>query len=431
MFNRREFLKQSGRLAATTALINVPLGLSASAVKNSAASVRVGLIGCKGMGWNNLKSFMKNPDVSVEALCDIDENILTQRKSELQQQGINVTGYTDHRKLLENKNIDVVIIATPDHWHCLQLLDACAAGKDIYVEKPLANSIGEVTKMVNAVAASKRIVQANQWQRSQAHFKDAVNYLHEGKLGKIVLVKTWMHRSNSVALPPVADEPVPSGVDYDRWLGPAEKRPFNKNRFHYEFRWYWDYAGGLMTDWGVHLLDIALWGMKARLPMSVVSSGGKYVFDDARETPDTQNVLYNYGAFDITWEHTLVGGRGYFNQNHGLAFIGQNGTLILSRRGWEVVPEKDLIAAVPWTPSSDNGLDLHVTNFLDAVRTRDATRLNCPVAAAGLAAEVSHMGNIAFRTGDKINWNDQKRSFDSKKANEFVTARYHNGYKLS
>jgi predicted dehydrogenase len=432
MYKRRDFLKHSGAAVAATALSSIPFVASAFGQRsNQAQTLRVGLIGCRGMGWNNLKSFLKNKDVSVSAICDIDENVIANRMKELGEMGVTAKSYKDYRRLLDDRDVDVVIIATPDHWHCLQLVDACAAGKDVYAEKPLANSITESRVMVQAVEQHNRIVQVNQWQRSQAHFKNAMNYVQGGKLGKIAMVKTWMHRGGSTPLPVVNDDAVPAGVDYKTWLGPAKERPFNKNRFHYEFRWFWDYAGGLMTDWGVHLIDVALWGMKATHPKTIVCSGGKYVFpEDARETPDTQNVLYNYGDFDITWEHTLAGGRGYFNQNHGIAFIGKNGTLVVSRKGWEVIPEKDLIEAVPWQDASDNGLDLHVTNFIEAVRSKDKSKLNCPVTTGALVAEVSHMGNIAYRTGETLHWDSVKNKFAEKGASRMIGSDYHNGYKM-
>lgn len=430
---RRDFLKKAGTILAGTVAVTAPFSAFAATKTGVGAAdkLNIALIGCKGMGWSNLKSFLKNPEVNLAGICDIDENILSQRKKELQDLQIQPQVYTDYRKLLENKDVDAVIIATPDHWHCLQMIEACAAGKDVYVEKPLANSIEESRLMTRAVEKYGRIVQVNQWQRSQDHFNEAVNYIHQGSLGKIVLAKTWMHRGNTQPLPKAAVEPVPEGVHYDMWLGPAPKRPFDRNHFHYDFRWYWDYAGGLMTDWGVHLLDIALWGMKCQRPEAIMSSGGKYTFpDDARETPDTQSVIYRYPGFDITWEHTMSGGRGYFGQNHGIAFIGQKGTLVVSRKGWEVFPEREQIAKVEWKNSSDNGLDKHVVNFINAVRTRDRAALNCPVPTAALCAEVSHMGNIALRAGGSLDWDESKQRFGNKKANRLIAASYNNGWRL-
>jgi predicted dehydrogenase len=436
--NRRAFLKQSGITTLGYGIVAaVPMEMLAMLRRNVSPneSIGVGVIGCRGQGWSNLTSMLKMSEVTCIAICDIDRAVLDQRRSDLEKINIKPEIYTDYRKLLENKDVDVVIIGTPDHWHCLQLIDACAAGKDSFVEKPLANSIYEAQQMVTAVKKYDRIVQVGQWQRSQQHFKDAISFVHSGKLGKISSAKTWMYRGGTAALPVLPDEPVPAGVDYDMWLGPAKKRAFNKNRFHYEFRWYWDYAGGLMTDWGVHLIDIVLMGMKAETPKSIIASGGKYIFpNDARETPDLQTVAYDYGNFQMTWEHNMALGTGLYGMQHGMAFIGENGTLLLSRSGWEVKPDKQRdqpkMEAVTWQPSVDRGLDKHTVNFIEVVKSRKKDLLNCPVEAGARVAINAHMGNIALRRREKISWNSDQNKFTSKKANKLSKPDYHNGWKL-
>ncbi|MES2775875.1 MAG: Gfo/Idh/MocA family oxidoreductase [Bacteroidota bacterium] len=437
-FSRRNFLRN-------TTIATVGAGITASVPMEVLASLRkrispgkkinVGLIGCKGQGWSNLTSMLKLPEVNCVALCDIDDAILEGRKADLEKINIRPTLYKDYRKLLENKDVDAVIIATPDHWHCLQMIEACAAGKDVFTEKPLANSIIEAQLMVKAAKQYNRVVQVAQWQRSQDHFKNAIAFVQSGKLGKITMTKTWMYRNGSTPLTIVPDSVVPAGVDYDKWLGPAEKRTFNKNRFHYEFRWFWDYAGGLMTDWGVHLIDMVLMGMNVDVPVSVVASGGKFVFpDDARETPDTQTVVYDYGNFQMTWEHTLGFGNGNYGLQHGIAFLGENGTLVLNRSGWDVRPEKNKevpkMEAVAWQPRTDVGLDKHTANFISVVQSRKLEDLNCPIEAGAKVAINAHMGNIAQRTGEKIFWDKEKNKFTSSKANALLVSPYKNGYKL-
>lgn len=436
--NRRSFIRHTSVAAlGSGVLAAVPMDLLASVRKNTPASdrINVALIGCRGMGWTNLTAMLRQPGVQCTALCDIDSNVLNQRKAELEKLGSKPTLYTDHRRVLESKDVDAVIIATPDHWHCIQMVDACAAGKDVYVEKPIANSIREAEVMVAAVKKYNRVVQVNQWQRSQQHFQNAVDYVHSGKLGKITMTKAWMFRANTDPLPVLPNEPVPAGVDYDRWLGPAQKRPFNKNRFHFDFRWFWDYAGGIMTDWGVHLIDIVLMGMKAEAPKSVVAIGGKQLFPtDARETPDTQSVIYDYGDFIMSWEHSMASGSGNFGLGHGIAFFGEKGTLVLNRQGWEVKPYSDKneakIDTVSWQPRKDNGPEKHTANFIEVVRSRDTSKLNCPIEAGARAAINSHMGNIAQRTGKKISWDADKNSFTSSRANKLLSPEYHNGWKL-
>jgi predicted dehydrogenase len=289
--------------------------------------------------------------------------------------------------------------------------------------------------MVAAAKRYDRIVQVNQWQRSQEHFQNAIRFVHSGKLGRITSARAWMFRGGTTALPVVPNEPAPADVDYKMWLGPARERPFNKNRFHYEFRWFWDYAGGLMTDWGVHLIDMVLMGMNVSVPVSIVASGGKYVFpDDARETPDVFTAVYDYGKFQMTWEHNMATGVGNYGLQHGIAFVGENGTMLLNRSGWEVRPDKikdqPKMETIAWQPSTDRGLDKHTVNFIEAVKSRKKDHLNCPIEAGARVAINAHMGNIALRTGEKINWNDTRNDFNEKKASALVKPEYHNGWKL-
>lgn len=393
--------------------------------------VRIGLIGVNGMGWSNLNSMLKNQGVQCTALCDVDSRILKKRAGELGERNIKPTLYADHRELLKDPNVDAVIIGTPDHWHCLQLADACAAGKDVYVEKPLGNSIVECNAMVAAAQQYGRAVQVGQWQRSQQHFRDAMDFVHSGKLGKIRLVKAWAYQGWMKSIPVKPDSEAPEGVDYTRWLGPAELRPFNPNRFHFEFRWFWDYAGGLMTDWGVHMLDFALIGMKATTPKAIMASGGKFAYpDDAAETPDTLTTVYEFDDFSVQWEHANGIDGGPYGRNHGVAFIGNNGTLVLNRQGWEVIPEEDRMEAVPFQKSVDNGLDKHTANFIDVVRSRNLDQLNAPITAGAHIAIFSQMGNIAYRVGEKIYWDAAAGKFTSDAANNLLAADYHNGYRI-
>ncbi len=394
-------------------------------------TIGVGLIGANGMGWANLNSILKVPGVRCVALCDVDTNVLNKRAGELKARGIEPTLYGKHEDLLANPEVDVVIVGTPDHWHCLQLVDACAAGKDVYVEKPLGNSIAECRAMVAAAAKYGRAVQVGQWQRSQQHFRDAIDFVHSGKLGKIRLVKAWAYQGWMKSIPVKPDSPVPEGVDYTRWLGPAETRPFNPNRFHFEFRWFWDYAGGLMTDWGVHMLDFALVGMKATTPKSIMATGGKFAYpDDAAETPDTLTTVYEFDDFTVQWEHANGIDGGPYGRNHGVAFIGNFGTLVLDRGGWEVIPEGDRMEAVPLQKSQDNGLDKHTANFIDVVRSRRLEDLHAPITAGAHIAIFSQMGNIAYRTGEKVYWDARKERFTNKAANRLLAAEYHNGYRI-
>ncbi len=397
--------------------------------------IRVGLIGCKGMGFTDLTQFVGQPEVEAVALCDVDKNVLDQRANDLFKiSGEKADLYGDYRKLLDRKDIDAVIIGTPDHWHCLQMVDAVESGKDVYCEKPLANTIQECDIMINAARKTKRVVQVGQWQRSGPHWRDAVEFVKSGKLGNIRTVKTWAYQGWMMPVPVLPDEAVPAGVDYDFWLGPTPKRPFNRNRFHYNFRWFWDYAGGLMTDWGVHIIDYGLYGMGDPTPKSVMASGGKMAYpDDASETPDTLQAIFEFDNHTMLWEHATGIDGGPYKRNHGVAYIGNNGTLVVDRAGWEIYPEKDggsyKMEAIPYQQGPGNDLKVHVRNFLDCMKSRE--KPNADIEIAANTAKVAHMGNVAYKTGQKIYWDKNKNQFvGNDKANELTKAAYRGPWKI-
>ncbi len=422
---RKDFLRNTGILTASVLFANTPV------FGRESGTVRVGLVGVNGMGWSNLNAILKVPGVQCTALCDVDENILSNRVEELKKRNITVKTYIDYKDLLRADDVDVVIIATPDHWHCLQMVDAVAAGKDVYVEKPIGNSIRECEVMVAAAKKYKRVVQVGQWQRSQQHFRDAMDFVHGGKLGKIRLVKAWAYQGWMKSIPVLADAAVPAGVHYDKWLGPAPKRSFNPNRFHFNFRWYWDYAGGLMTDWGVHMLDYALIGMNVSDPVSVMAAGGKFAYpDDAAETPDSLTTVYEFDGFNVQWEQATGIDLGPYQKTHGVAFIGNNGTLVVNREGWEVIPEKGRMEAVVFQSSKDNGLDKHMINFIEAVRNKSSEGLHAPIEAGAHIAIFSQMGNIAYRSKKKLYWDKNKRTFNDKDADRYLAKIYQNGYSM-
>lgn len=422
---RKDFIRNTGILTAATLFANT------NAFGFQTQTVRVGLIGVNGMGWSNLNAILKVPGVQCTALCDVDENVLNKRVEELKKRNITVKTYIEYKELLKANDVDVVIVATPDHWHCLHMVDAVAAGKDVYVEKPIGNSIRECELMVAAAKKYKRVVQVGQWQRSQQHFRDAMAFVHGGKLGKIRLVKAWAYQGWMKSIPVLADAPVPAGVHYDKWLGPAPKRAFNANRFHFNFRWYWDYAGGLMTDWGVHMLDYALIGMKVADPVSIMAAGGKFAYpDDAAETPDSLTTVYEFDGFNVQWEQATGIDLGPYQKTHGVAFIGNNGTLVVNREGWEVIPEKGRMEAVAFQPSKDNGLDKHMVNFIEAVRNKSSEALHAPIEAGAHIAIFAQMGNIAYRSKKKLFWDKNKRTFNDKDADRYLAKSYQNGYSM-
>ncbi len=431
---RRTFIKSSSSALAGLGLATVlPLEALANAKRFVSANdkINVAAIGINGMGWSDVRSLMKIPEVNVVALCDVDDNVLNFRKFELAKAGIQTKTFGDYRKMLESKDIDVVVIGTPDHWHCLQMTDACSAGKDVYVEKPIGNSIQECQVMVAAQQKYNRAVQVGQWQRSMPHFVDALNFIKSGKLGKIRTVKAWAYQGWMTNIESKPDGIAPAGVNYDMWLGPATKRPFNANRFHFNFRWFWDYAGGLMTDWGVHLIDYALLGMDAKFPKSAVALGGKYAYPEgAHETPDTLATVYEFDGYNMIWEHAQSISNGNYGRDHGISYIGNNGTLVLDRGGWEVIPDEKRMEAIPIQRPKENGLDLHTRNFIKVVQTRKLNELTCPIQAGAHVATVCQMGNISYKTGTKVSWDSSAQKFKEAAANNLIQASYHNGYKV-
>jgi predicted dehydrogenase len=441
---RRNFIHKAGAaMAGSMFLPAIHTGAFGGFSAND--KINIGVIGCNGMGWSNTSSLLKMADVDLIGICDVDNNVIQKRLADHAKLRTNTPKtFTDYREMLNDKNIDAVVIGTPDHWHCKMMVDAVKTGKHVYVEKPVANTIAECNLMIAAQEKTGKIVQAGQWQRSGPHYKKAIEIVRSGVLGKIRLVKVWAYQGWMKPVPVVADSPAPAGVDYKFWLGPVQTRPFNSNRFHFNFRWFWDYAGGLMTDWGVHEIDIALYAMQATAPISVVASGGKLAYpDDASETPDTLQALFQYENFNMLWEHATGIDNGPYNRREGIAFIGNNGTLVVDRGGYEVIAERQADGYSNWgdakmesieaykKPNELNYLDLATQNFIEAVKKNDQSLLNTPIRSGSVAAINAQMGNIAYRTGSKVFWDKAKGNFkDNAAANKFIKPVYRNGWEV-
>ena len=376
------------------------------------------------------------------ALCDVDDT-QSARVKELVGRDFSQTPELvtrDLRRVLDRRDIDAVIVATPDHWHALATVMACEAGKDVYVEKLLSLTIGEGRVMVDVARKHNRVVQMGTQQRSAPHYADAVDYVKSGALGTIRLVKTWAYQDWMGNIPVKPDGPPPSTVNYDLWLGPAPLRPFNPNRFHFNFRWYYDYSGGLMTDWGAHMIDIANWAMGVKAPRAAVSVGGKFGFpDDAEETPDTQQALWEFDGYSMIWEQATAVGQGPYMRDHGVAFHGNNGVLVVDRGGWEVYPETESkngkksyrYAGEPRRGSG--GVDyhqLHVKNFLECVDSRQRPRSDVEIGHNSMIS--CHLGNIAFRSKRRVQWDvDAEKVVGDPEAQALVTKAYRPPWKLA
>jgi len=419
---RREFLKRAGGAAVGAALSTSALasaGAQPAEPVPANEKIVLGLIGCGGMGNHNLGIFTANPDVEIAALCDVDQSHLDQTMARLQGKP---TPYRDFRALLERKDIDAVIVATPDHWHALVMTLACEAGKDVYVEKPVATTIREGRAMVKAARRYGRVVQVGTQQRSDAHFRRAVEIVRSGAIGAVSLCRTWNCANESgegIGNPPDGDPP--PELDYDMWLGPAPKRPYNPNRCHYRFRYFWDYAGGKITDWGTHLIDIVQWAMEVEAPLAVAASGGKYVVTDNRETPDTMEAVYDYPGFTMVYSLRLGNGRSPEGHNYGMEFYGTRGTLFVDRGGFEVFPEGAATEPVKSGGSQQN--QPHVREFLDCIRTR--SRPVSDIRVAHRSTSAPHLGNIALHVGRKIYWDaDRECIVDDDEANRLLGRAY-------
>ena len=431
--NRRSFIKKTAVAAAAVSV--APAVFSACA--SPGEKVNVGLVGCRSQGFADLKSFLrKDNNVECVALCDVDQHILEDRAAEVEKMTQKKPiMYSDFRKLIDNPDIDAVIIGTPDHWHAYIMMAALEAGKHVYVEKPMGHSIEECNAMVAmAEKHPKLAVQVGMWQRSSKHWFEASDIVKSGKLGHVHLVKAWIYKGYDTPYPVMPDTEAPDYVDYDMWLGPAPKRPFNLNRFHYNFRWWYDYAGGAMTDWGVHLLDFALYGMDAGNPQTISPGGGIFYHQPgAIETPDIQQALYGYPDKTIIWECGLNPGIGPYLRGHGVAFIGEKGTLVVDRGGYEVIPDRSNEKKGPFFDSIKqknygDGLNEHVENFLKCIR--EGGTPNASVQIGAKVAIVAEMGNIAYRTKKVIHWDDTSKKFEEPDADQLRMVSHRSPWQL-
>ena len=393
-------------------------------------TINVALIGCRGMGWADLCAMLQNPGVQLVALCDVDQAVLDARTADAEKNwGRRPDQYRDYRRLLERKDVDAVIIGTPDHWHCLIMTDACAAGKDVYVEKPAANSIGECDAMVRAQQHYGRIVQVGQQKHSAEHWRQLHEFIASGKLGHIGRVRIWANFTYVVLTNPTPDAEPPATLDYDMWLGPAPRRPYSLTR-NQSWRCFWDYGGGLMTDMGPHLLDMALWHMNVtEMPRRVSAVGGNFANPDNKaETFDTLDVLYELPDFNIEWSNTAIS-TGPYGSINGLEFKGENGMLVTNYDWWEVIPQSGRMEPmkVMATPGEHVA---HTGNFLDCVRSRRADLLACPITHGAFCAKYAHLGNIAARTGLSLCYDDQKHTFHNKAADRLLTKPYRKPWKM-
>lgn len=388
--SRRDFLGNSARQAAGVAVGVFGLGASASA----ADVINVGIIGLGPQGRELAGILAGMPGTRIAAICDVDAGALAVAQEELAISGSRPIAVTAHESLCERKDVDAVVIAAPEHWQARLAVDACRAGKDIYLEQPVAHSVAEGEILSRVAADAGVIVQTGLPQRSGAHFQSAVELLRRGEIGRIHLAKAWaVHRRRSIGRS--APSPPPAGVDYERWLGPAPEREFQANRFHQHWPWFWDFGSGELGQWGVQLLDVVRWGMNLDLPTRIAATGSNNAFRDDRETPDTMTVQFEFPGIDVVWEHRQWSNRGIEGRTAAAAFYGERGTLVVDRSGWKVYDGREGLYA-----DSSEIRAPHLRNWLNAIRTR--TVPTAPLEIGRKSMAMCHLGNIAWRLGREI-----------------------------
>ena len=425
MPTRRQFLSET-----TAAGLGLTASLGALAGRAAAANDKIGVacVGVRGQGGSLLRTFAAQKDVAITHICDIDESVRQKAGHEIKEKtGQQPKLVNDYRTILNDKAVDVLVLGTPDHWHALPTVHGCMAGKDVYVEKPDGHNIREGQAMVAAARKFDRIVQMGTQARSAPDLFEAVKLVQGGALGKVLFGKAW-ESDYQRPVPPVPDAQPPSGVDYDLWLGAAPQRPFNRNRFHGSWRWFFDYGTGDLGNDGVHRMDFCRWVMGlTELPQTVACSGGKFYFKDAQEWPDTMMVTYDYPGKILTYEMRIWSKPRFHEITEGAAVYGDEGWMLISNSGWKAFDAKGKLMK---EAGGRNPLGLHVRNFLDAVRSRKRDALNQEIAQGHVSSVMCHAGNIAWRTGKKLKLDAKTESFDDAAANKLLGRAARKGFEM-
>ncbi|MGD1101653.1 MAG: Gfo/Idh/MocA family oxidoreductase [Terriglobia bacterium] len=443
------------RAAFTSAGVSLSMaGFSTTNVLGANDRIRLGVIGTGRQGVDDMKNFMHH-GVEVAAVCDVYQPNL---EKGLAAAGGKAKSFKDFRNVLDDKEIDVVLVATPDHWHPLPEVEACKAGKDVYVEKPICVAVEEGQKMVAAARKYNRVVQVGLWQRSNLHFQKAVELVQSGVLGKVSFVRTWNYgNSYPDGQGTYPDSDPPAGLDWDFWLGPAPKVPYNFQRFGVgdrwsTFRYFYDYANGWPGDWGVHLMDIVQWAMQTDGPTGITAIGSKHYIKDNTETPDTLQITWEYPKFVATYESRLCNGNSMYKHGYGIEFHGTDATMFLDRSGFEVFPEpvtqgdyremhrsaagkgeQEELGKAPVMKMEkvDDGLREHVGNLLECMRTRKPPQTD--IEYGHRSSSCCLLGNVALRTKEHLEWDvaNQKLLKGSAAAQKLLGREYRAPWKLA
>lgn len=436
LFSRREFLNRSAILAAASAAAGTALGqqpVTANRVGNGRQDkLRVAVVGVRGRGMSHVSGFANKNNCEITTVCDCDEAVIGSAMRGVEKaQGKAPKFEKDIRKVIENKDIDIVAIATPNHWHALMAVWAMQNGKDVYCEKPASHNVREGAIMTAAARKYNKICQVGTQSRSNPGMREAIAYVQGGKLGKVAFARAWIagNRPNIGFAKP---EPTPAGVDYSLWLGPAADGPFTKNRFHYNWHWFWDLGTGELGNNGIHGLDAIRNVLALDAPTKVSCAGGKYYYEDDQQTPDTQTVTFDFPAgpggaagCTVVWEHRVweKKGQGPEGQGYGISIHGDKGTMLFDGDAWQVrggdgtteKPKGDMVRN-------------HVANFIESIR--GTAKPNAEIEEGHKSTRLCHLGNIAYRTGKTITFDPKTETTGDPAADKLLGREYRKGFEL-
>ncbi len=435
MENTKPLTRRNATLALGTAFTT---SIFTGRVKGANDRVAVGFIGLGAMGSGNLRYSMQVPGLQPAALCDVYQPHLERAEAAARKGGYEIKGTDDFRKILADKSIDAVCISTPDHWHAYMTVEACKAGKDVYVEKPASVYVDEGQKMVEAARKYKRVVQAGTMQRSGGYFKKAAELVKSGILGEVTFVHTWQAGTTpKEGWGNPADAPVPAGLNWDMWLGPAEKVPFNENKWGVTkatfptFRYFWDYAGGAMTDWGVHLLDPVHQCFNEEMPTAISAMGNKLYVKDNRDTPDTMLATFEYGKFIASYESRTANPMPMFGHGAATAIHGSESTVIVNRSGCWLVPNAKS-SVVEQTYEKDDVMRQmnvpHWENWLACIKSRQAPQSEIETCVR--SSTVCILANLSMRFRTRLDWDEKNWTVKQDAVKPYLKAKYRAPWKL-
>ncbi len=421
---RRNFVQQSAALG-----LGLTAGLSGRAF-GANDKINIACIGVRGRGNSVMNSFAAEPDCAITHICDVNQSTRGRRGAEMKKKtGLMPKLVKDYRTLLEDKSVDVFMVATPDHWHALPTIHGCLADKDVYVEKPASHNILEGKTAVAAAREHGRMVQVGTQIRSARFMHDAVEYVKSGALGKVMYGKAWeTNRNGAVHLAP--DSEPPSDLDYDLWQGPAPERPYNRSIVGGAWRWLFDYGTGDLGNDGVHRIDYCRFVMGLeRMPQAICCSGGKFFFEDDQQWPDTELVTYEYPGKILQYEMRLWSRPKLFGLTEGATVYGENGWVLLTNNSWKAYDGAGKLVK-QGDGNSGQTQQAHIRNFLDAVRSRKRESLNQEIYSGHVSTTMCHAGNISWRTGKKLQFDANTEKFDEEVANQYVGREHRKGFEL-